>query len=182
MITLPAARPDSLIPVVTLELSGPVEASRNQFVLNGCQQALDAGVAALTGCEKTDVRWMEKFGDWKHAECVAGWQGSESAATWAFQTVAPGSFYLEVEYTCPAEDDYSEWQVTLDGRRLTFPLIDTGERLKRTAFGGALPRFRTYRVGVIDFPKPGTQRLSFGPTGLAGKGIRVSLLNLMPVQ
>jgi alpha-L-fucosidase len=136
----------------------------------------------MTGCQMTDVRWMEKFGDWKHAECIAGWQGPESTAAWEFRTVAPGSFYLDVEYTCPAEDDYSEWRVRCGEADVTFPLIDTGERPKRLAFGGALPRFRTYRVGVIDFPKPGAQRLTFSPTGLEGKGIRVSLLSLTPVE
>jgi len=87
--------------------------------------------SAVSPFNIVNVRWMEKFGDWKHAECLAGWRGAESTATWQFHTVEPSSFYLDVEYTCPAEDDYSEWQVTLDGQRLTFPLIDTGERPKR---------------------------------------------------
>lgn len=182
VVTLPANRPDTLIPVVELELAGPAEAARNQFVLNGCRQPLETGVATLKNCEIGKVNWMEKFGDWKHAECLIGWKGPESSATWTFHTVEPGSFFLDVEYTCPAEDDYSEWQVTVDGQRLTFPLIDTGERVKRKAFGGTLPRFRTYRVGVIDFPKPGTQQLAFGPTGADGKDIRVTALRLSPVE
>lgn len=181
-IALPAIRPDILIPVVTVELDGRAEASRDQFVLNGCRQALETGVADLHGCELKAVRWMEKFGDWKHAECVVGWQGAGSAATWDFRTVAPGSFYLDIEYTCPAEDDYSEWRAKCGAVDLTFPLIDTGERPKRAAFGGALPRFRAYRVGVIDIPEAGAQTLAFGPTGAAGKGVRVASLNLVPVE
>lgn len=181
-IALPAIRPDMLIPVVTVELDGRAEASRDQFVLNGCRQSLETGVADLHGCELKAVRWMEKFGDWKHAECVVGWQGEGSAATWDFRTVAPGSFYLDIEYTCPAEDDYSEWRVKCGAVDLTFPLIDTGERPKRAAFGGALPRFRAYRVGVIDIPEAGAQTLAFGPTGAAGKGVRVASLNLVPVE
>ena len=182
IITLPSVRPDTLIPVVTLELAGPAEASRDQFVLKGCRQTLEAGVAKLRGCERRNVRWMEKFGDWKHAECVAGWQGAESSATWEFRTVEPVSCYLDVEYTCPAEADYAEWQVSLDGQRLTFPLIDTGERKKRTAFGGELPRFRTYRVGVLDFSNPGPHQLRLGPTGPEGKDVRVSSLSLTPAR
>jgi len=182
IITLPKNRPDMLIPVVTLKLAGPAEASREQFVLNGCRQTLETSVAKLQGCELKAVRWMEKFGDWKHNECLVGWQGVQSSAAWGFRTVEPGSFYLDVEYTCPAEDDYSEWQVTLDGQRLSFPLIDTGERPKRAAFGGALPRFRTYRVGVLDFPKAGPHQLSLGPAGPEGKGVRVSSLILSPVK
>ena len=182
VISVPKLRPDTLIPVVTLELAGPVEASREAYVLNGCRNTLEMGVAALKGCEVKAVNWMEKFGDWKHMECLAGWQGTERSATWAFKTVSPGSFYLDVEYTCPAEDDYSEWGIRCGDTNLTFPLIDTGERPARKAFGGALPRFRTYRVGVIDFPKPGAQQLTFGPTGADGKNIRVTALRLIPVE
>jgi alpha-L-fucosidase len=182
VISVPKLRPDTLIPVVTLELAGPAEASREAYVLNGCRNELEMGVAALKGCEVKAVNWMEKFGDWKHMECVAGWLGAERSATWAFKTVSPGSFYLDVEYTCPAEDDYSEWGIRCGETSLTFPLIDTGERPSRKAFGGALPRFRTYRVGVIDFPKPGAQQLAFGPTGAEGKHIRVSALRLTPAE
>ncbi len=181
-LALPANRPDTLIPVVTLELAGPPAAGRDQFVLNGYRQTLESGVAKLAGCERKPLNWMEKFGDWKHAECLGGWQGVDSSATWEFRTVAPGSFYLDVEYTCPVEDDYSEWRVRCGATDLTFPLIDSGERPQRTAFGGALPRFRTYRVGVVEFPQAGAQQLTFGPTGTAGAGVRVSALSLTPVE
>ena len=182
VISVPKLRPDTLIPVVTLELAGPVDASREAYVLNGCRNTLEMGVAALKGCEVKAVNWMEKFGDWKHMECLVGWQGAERSATWTFNTVSPGSFFLDVEYTCPAEDDYSEWGIRCGDTNLTFPLIDTGERPTRKAFGGALPRFRTYRVGVIDFPKPGAQQLMFGPTGVDGNNIRVTALRLLPVE
>ncbi|NCO39458.1 MAG: hypothetical protein COZ06_36755 [Armatimonadetes bacterium CG_4_10_14_3_um_filter_66_18] len=181
-IALPASRPDSLIPVITLKLAAAVEARREAFVLNRCRNTLESGVAALTGCKQTGVQWMEKFGDWKHAECVAGWEGAGSAATWTFRTVESGAFYLDIEYTCPAEDDYSEWRVHCGDTDLTFPLIDSGERPARAAFGGALPRFRTDRVGVIDFANGGVQQLRFGPTGAEGKGVRIASLRLVPVE
>jgi len=182
VITLPSNRPVTLIPVITLELDGPAEASRDQFVLNGCRQTLETSVAKLQGCELKAVRWMEKFGDWKHEECLGGWRGVESTATWEFRTVEPGSFYLDIEYTCPAEDDYAEWQITVENQRLSFPLIDTGERPKRAAFGGALPRFRTYRVGVLDFPKPGPQQLRLAPTSPEGQSTRIASLTLSPLE
>ena len=185
-ITLPASRSDTLVPVVVLELVGAVEASRDACVLNSCRNVLETGVATLTGCAKAAADWMEKFGDWKHAACIAGWQGAGSAATWEFRTVEPGDFYLDVEYTCPAEADYSEWRVRCGETDLTFPLIDTGERTgetpKRSVFGGALPQFRTYRIGMISFPKADLQKLSFGPVGLEGKKVRIASLTLTPVQ
>jgi alpha-L-fucosidase len=179
---VPKLRPDTLIPVITLELSGPIDASRDLYVLNGCHNILEMGMAKLKGCGIKAVNWMEKFGDWKHMECVGDWKGSEPSVTWNFNTVAPGSFYLDVEYTCPADDDYSEWGIRCGDTHVTFPLIDSGERANRKAFGGALPRFRTTRIGVIDFPKPGAQQLVFGPTTAEGKNIRVSALRLIPAS
>ena len=180
VITVPKLRPETLIPVITLELSGPIKANRDLYMLKGCRNTLEVGMATLNGCAVKAVNWMEKFGDWKHAQCIGDWHGTKPSATWDFKTVAPCSFYLDVEYTCPDEDDYSEWGICCGDTSLTFPLIDTGERPKRKAFGGAMPRFRTYRVGVIDFPKPGVQKLTFAPTGAEGKNIRVSALRLTP--
>jgi alpha-L-fucosidase len=181
-ITLPTQRPDVLIPVVTVELAGAPQASREHFVLNGFRNELKTGEAELSGCTNNGVDWMEKFGDWKHVEGLGNWSGAESSATWKFRTIEPGTFYLDVEYTCPAEDDYSEWRIRSGDTDITFPLIDTGERSTRKAFDSALPRFRTYRVGMIDFPKAGLQQLVLNPTGLAGKGIRISALTLVPVE
>jgi alpha-L-fucosidase len=181
-IILPAQRPDVLLSVVTVELAGAPEASREHYVLSGCRNELKTGEAQLSGCTFDKVDWMEKFGDWKHAECLGNWSGAKSSATWEFRTVKPATFYLDVEYTCPAEDDYAEWRVRCGDTDVTFPLIDTGERSRRKAFDSALPRFRTYRVGMVDFPKPGRQRLVLNPTGAAAQGIRVSALRLVPVD
>lgn len=182
LVRLPLVRPRTLLPVVTLEMDGDLEAVRDQAVLAGHANRLESGVAELSGCAPREVRWMEKFGDWQLAECLGGWTGAEATATWTFDTLEPGRWYLEIEYTCPEADDYSEWQVTLDGERLTFPLLDTGERPHRRVFGGALPRFRTYRVGLIEVPRAGRHSLVLGPAGEGGLGIRVAGPRLLPVD
>jgi len=181
-LQLPARPPKELIPVITLETTGPINASRDLYVLSGYENTLDTGGAVLSGCKSNKVQWMEKFGDWKHAECAIEWAGAGSTAAWAFRTTEPAEFYADVEYSLPAEDDYSEWHLTLDGKPVTFPLIDTGERAKRTAFGGALPRFRVYRVGLIRIEKPGLHELKLGPTGTAGQGAKVSGVTLRPAN
>jgi alpha-L-fucosidase len=181
LLRVPVTPPSGLVPVVTLQTEGEVKATRGLYVLNGVRNPLDPAVARLTSSKVAKVNWMEKFGDWKHAECIGNWDGAQSTAAWDFRTVEPGAFNVDVEYTAPAEDDYSEWRLSYGGKSVAFPLIDTGERAKRAAFGGALPRFRTYRVGVIDLPKAGAHTITFGPTGSAGKGVRVASLILTPV-
>jgi alpha-L-fucosidase len=181
-LRLPEKRPAGLIPVVTLDTTGAVEGSRDLYVLRGHRNPLDCAAARLSSCKLTKVQWMEKFGDWQHAECATGWSGPVSTATWTFRTVEPAEFYAEIEYTLPSEADYSEWRITLDGQAVTFPLIDTGERDKRAAFGGAFPRFRTYRIGKVGIGARGVHELTLGPTGEAGKSARISGIVLRPVK
>lgn len=181
-VTVPCAQPETLIPVVVLELAGAVQADREATVLNGCVNRLESGVAILKQCECKAVRWMEKFGDWKHAECIGAWRAGESAATWELQTLESGAFYLDIEYTCPESGDYSEWRLDLGETELNFPLIDTGERSHRTAFGGALPRFGTYRVGLLDVPGPRVCRLMLCALDAAGAAVRIAGLTLTPAE
>jgi alpha-L-fucosidase len=182
ILALPRLRPETLIPVIALELGGPVEASREAYRLKGCCNTLDAAVAALQGCELRAARWMEKFGDWKHAECVAGWRPG-SSATWEFRLIEPGAFILEVEYTCPEAGDYSEWQLQVADTDLVFPLLDTGERARRAVFGwGEWPRFRAYRVGQFELPGPGPCRLTLRPLDAAGASARIAALTLTPAE
>jgi len=181
VVTVPQIRPDTLIPVVELVVEGPVLASREMYVLNGWGASLETGVALRQNCAVQQVRWMEKFGDWKHAECLGGWQAADSAATWEFRTLEPGAFYLDIEYTCAEAGDYSEWQVKVGDTALFFPLIDTGERAKRAAFGGQLPRFRTYRIGLLDLPGPGPCQVVLRALAEGGESVRVASLTLTPV-
>jgi alpha-L-fucosidase len=204
-ITLPPLRPDSLIPVVELLLEEPSAAApptntkengprakapetayRAQYVLGGFAQRLESGVAAAKDCKQEKARWMEKFGDWKHLDCLTGWNGPGSSATWEFRTVAPASFHIAIEYSCPEEADYSEWRLSINGVERTFPLIDTGERAARKVFdaahGGAFPRFRLYHGGMVDLPRPGVQQITIAPTGNAGKGVRIASLVLTPAD
>lgn len=181
VVTVPQVCPDTLIPVVELVVEGPVKANREMYVLNGWGASLETGVALRRNCTVQQVRWMEKFGDWKHAECLGGWQAGEGTATWEFRTLEPVTFYLDIEYTCAEAGDYSEWQVEVGGTVLNFPLIDTGERAKRAAFGGQLPRFRTYRIGLLDLPGPGPCQLSLRALDAGGAAVRVASLTLTPV-
>ena len=182
MVQLAAAQPAGLIPVVELELAGEAKATRDLTVLAAHKNRLDTGLAKLTSCQLKQVRWMEKFGEWKHEDCLSGWAGGGSSAAWEFKTLEPAAFRVDLEYTASAADDYSEWQMSVDGKRITFPVIDTGERDKRAAFAGALPRFRTVSVGTIALSASGLHKIVIGPTGSAGKGVRIASMTLVPLR
>jgi len=48
-VALPQLPSDTLIPVIEVALAGPIEASRDAYVLNGCANTLDTSVASLLG-------------------------------------------------------------------------------------------------------------------------------------
>lgn len=178
VITVPKAKPDELIPVVIVELKDAPSASRDQYVLGGFKQTLETATAELSGAELKEVKWMEKFGDWKHVDSVVGWETTDASATWTFKVVEPVSFYLDVEYTAGVEEDNSEWELRINDETRPFPIIDTGERDTR-AMGPELPRYRNYRIGIIDL-QPGTHTLSISPSEAAGFGARIKALHLTP--
>ena len=182
VLHVPPLRPHALIPVVAVEVSGPVEATRDQYVLNGTVSRLDATTAQATGCTPKKVRWMEKFGDWKHVDSLGEWRVPGGSASWAFRTLQPGRFYVDVEYSATEKGDYSEWELKVDDNVRTLPLIDTGERAKRALWSGEFPRFRLYRAGVVDLRQPGAHALQLRPLDTGGAGVRIAGLILTPVE
>ena len=52
---------------------------------------IQAEFAAVIGATKDSVRWMEKFGEWKHVTRVHQWQ-AEGEATWEVDVLVPGDY------------------------------------------------------------------------------------------
>lgn len=182
VLRAPRVRPDGLIPVLVVELQSEPEPDQNQYVLDGIMNRLDALSAQVVGGEIKKVRWMEKFGDWKHADCVLGWQPEGASATWPFRTLGAGRFYVDIEYTADERGDYSEWELKLADDVRTFPLIDTGERKRRAVWAGNFPRFRTYRAGILEIKSAGDHNLVLRSLDEGGTHVRVAGLLLTPVK
>ncbi|MCC7491089.1 MAG: alpha-L-fucosidase [Fimbriimonadaceae bacterium] len=178
LLQLPLQRPAGLLPVVELQVTTLPPPSA-QYLVAGFANTLEAALATTAGCTLDAARWMEKFGDWHHAEVLGDWQPA-SRATWQLTATADASWYLDLEYSTLPEADYQEWWVEVNGERLGFPLVDTGERPQRQAGGGNLARFRDYRLGWFDLPA-GPLRVVLGPLA-SGTGVRVAGLHLRPVD
>ncbi len=178
-IRLPLAPPPVLIPVVAVRIEGAVTSSMRQVVLNGCVNSLPSLSAKLSGCRHDKLSWMEKFGDWKHVECVSGWEVGKKGAAWEFSTVEPGDFYVDIEYACPLESDHSEWRMRVDELDVSFPLLATGHNPDRKGRmrGLFLARFRAYRIGMFAL-SAGRHVISISPQTKDGSGIHIATLTL----
>lgn len=181
VVRVPLAPPDALIPVIALEMEGEVRAANDVTVLPGCPNRLDITTARLTNCAHTTVHWMEKFGDWQHANCVNDWSAG-SAAAWSFTALEPGAYYLDLEYSCPLDADFSEWQITLDDAGWSFPLLTTGHMDTRKGnMAGELPRFRNYRAGLVSV-EAGAHTLTIAPISADGQRVHLASVALTPAE
>ena len=114
---------------------------------------LGAPFAVLKDCRLGMRGWMEKFGDWHHADVIEDWvNGAE--AQWSFTALKAGRYHLCADYECWAEADGSELEGHVAGLHWTFPAIYTG------GGQGQRTRFRHVRLALVDIPAgPGQMTL-----------------------
>ncbi len=182
VLHLPAVPPSTLLPVIAVEVERSLPPTTERYVLHNCVNVLTASAARCRGCSQDKLSWMEKFGDWKHAEYVGQWQGTGSSAAWTFSAVEPGMYYIDVEYACPTAADDSTWSLTLGDSELTFPLLATGHFPQRRENQHAWPlaRFRTYRIGLYDIPAAGQYTLTLRPLDNDGGAMQLVTITLYP--
>ncbi len=175
--------PAAVVPVVALDIRGRAPAWTEAYAMNNSVSTLVAPAAAGKGFRQTKRSWMEKFGDWKHLECLGGFASPRAAAAWDFTTLEAGSFYMDIEYSCDLAADYGQWRAQLTGGGkydVTFPLITTGPCRVGEGHGRELGRFRTYRIGLFSLA-PGKHTLTISPTAKPAGEVYVSAVTLTPM-
>jgi alpha-L-fucosidase len=162
-VRIPERPPDPLATTIVLAVSGPAKTSRQAIILHqGLANEFAAPQARLNGCRLGKRKWMEKYGDWHHADVIEAWRNGGSAR-WHFTAPKPGVFYLYLEYQCSPDADYSEFEMNLGGVRWTFPVMSTGGPTVNRV------RLRHERLGVVAIPAAGTHTLSIRSLRVKGK-------------
>lgn len=182
-IRVPRVAPDSPATVVALDVAGKLRGCAARTVINCHRNDFDPPYSVLKNCKHAKFSWMEKFGDWKHADCVAEWSGPESKAAWRFTALEPARYYLELDYSCDERSSDSEGMLTVGRTSLPFPVLDTGERSNPVPDHGLWPLFRVYRLGMIELPRAGNYSLTIGPMQKTEGGwIKLRRVSLLPVN
>ena len=199
VIKVPVIAPDPLVTVVVLEMTGVVKMEKGVFVLNGFKNDFEAVFADVKNCSIDKLSWMEKFGEWYHVDCIRDWKGADNSAQWHFRALEKGTFYAEVTYSCPKAANSSEWQICLADFNTHFPMIASGEfeeswhaaneawqkvcqdPLKIKAELDIIPRFRTYRIGLLEIPDAGDYTLSICCLTENGRNVNVEKISLIPM-
>jgi len=180
--TLPSHKPDSLVPVIVVELNGEPEVDNTIGIDPSIKTTLNSVFASCNGCTKKEERWMQKFGDWNYADNLLNWKDN-GKGEWKVDVANEGDYFLEVEYSADDVVDFSEWVFSFNGEELMLQALDTGERKnsKRQGKGKTLYRYRTDEVGVVNL-KQGKQSITVSPKGkVVGGGINLNAIHLTPI-
>jgi len=181
-VQLPIAKPKGLVSVIALELEGKPSVDDTPGIDPSIKTTLNSAFATCNGCENTEIRWMQKFGDWNYANNLLNWK-DKGQGQWNVDVAEAGDYYFEVEYSADDVVDFSEWIFNFNGKQLMLQALDTGERKnsKRQGKGRTLYRFRTDVVGVVNL-KAGKQSITVTPKAkVVGGGINLNAIHLTPI-
>ncbi|MGJ8691844.1 MAG: alpha-L-fucosidase [Thalassotalea sp.] len=179
--SLPNHKPDTLVPVIVVELNGEPKVDDTPGIDPHIRTTLNSAFATCNGCKNTEIRWMQKFGDWNYANNLLNWQdGGEGV--WQVDVAKAGKYFLEVEYSADDIVDFSEWKVSFADDEIMVQALDTGERKDsaRQPKGRALYRYRTNEIGIVNL-NAGKQSIKISPKGnVVGGGINLKAIHLTP--
>ncbi|MEZ7985010.1 MAG: alpha-L-fucosidase [Pseudomonadales bacterium] len=182
-IQLPYQRPDTLIPVVKLKLSAKPKVNTQFSLDDAAENILYAEFADCEGCDFTEIRWMEKFGEWRYAPSLVNWTDT-GVGSWDIAVRTAGQYLVHVEYSANDKVDFSEWMLKAKDTQLIMQALDSGERAKskRMRGRGILPRYRKVELGLMDLAA-GKQRFSITPDSeVKDGGIKLHAIYLTPIN
>ncbi len=95
--------------------------------------------AEVKGAQIDNVRWMEKFGEWKHVKQINEWS-KNSSASWIVNVKMPGYYYLKLRYKGVGK---LVWRTITD------------ENIQVQNQQTATEKYQVYPMGIIEFKSAG---------------------------
>ena len=141
---LPPRAPEALVSVVEVELDGAPRVDPTWGLDPEVETEIQAEFAAVSGAVKESVRWMEKFGEWKHVTRVHKWQQG-GQATWTVDVLIPGDYQIDLTYAGA-------------GRLVWAAGIVGGERIPNQQ--NSSHNYQTFPIGLLAFSVPGRYEIS----------------------
>ena len=146
VLHLPFKPADGPAAVIEVEIEGGAQNIRVDQTLGldpEIATVLLAEFARVEGAEKEAIRWMEKFGEWKHVNQISGW-GAEGAAAWEVEVFAAGCYRVDLRYR---GEGRLAWRVE----------TDEGAIVQNQQ--AATEKYQTYPMGVVEFKEAGRHAL-----------------------
>lgn len=162
VLEVPAEAPEKRVSVIELELAGKPVADSTWGIDPNHGTEIATEFARVEGAQKTEKRWMEKFGEWKGTIHVHDWKpDGTSSAIWEIDVLVPGEYSVDLTY---AGEGRMVWGVDVEG----------GQHIQNQQ--NSSHNYQEFPIGWISFPKAGQYevRVSF----LEGNAERASLQSM----
>lgn len=147
IIRLPLKRPNSLLPVIAVEIEGTLTVEP-QVVSPDEKGSLKLDYLTVSAHNNTMTRFNRKWGF--H---ISKWTGPDDTAEWVVRINKPGNFKVSIEYAANKEWEGKPYIITIGESRLERKVINTGE----------LFEYHIFPVGYVKLDKPGEYKLSINP-------------------
>ncbi|MDR2845426.1 MAG: alpha-L-fucosidase [Puniceicoccales bacterium] len=144
VINTPWQTPDKNAAVLAIEPKDKVRIDTAQALDPEFGLRLSAKFAKAENSTIRYIKWMEKFGEWKHMHQIGDWRAN-SSATWEFEVKNPGNYLVELTYTA-------------NGPRVWNVKSDEGEVIQNRQNGSTI--YHAQPIGWIAFKTAGRHRLT----------------------
>jgi alpha-L-fucosidase len=160
---------DSPVSVIEIELDIPANklvVDKNLAVCPNIEAIYLTEFGKTTNATFDYLRWMEKFGEWKHTYQVNNWK-KDGKVSWEVNVQKPGYYYLELSY---AGSGRLVWKTT----------TDEGVMVQNQQ--AATNKYVYYPMGILEFKTAGTHTVSVSLVEGDPKTSSLKAMKLKPIQ
>jgi alpha-L-fucosidase len=140
----PADAPASVIEVNLESAATTAEVDGSLGIYPNIENELLVEFAEVESAEKKEIKWMEKFGEWKHVNQVSKWK-DDGMAAWTINVCDPGYYYLDLIYK---GENRLVWKTTTD------------EGIMVQNQQAATEKYDQYPMGIVEFKTSGKHQIS----------------------
>lgn len=158
----PADHPAS---VVQLTMKGAAVADQTLGVHPNIASTMLVEFANVTRADKKSIKWMEKFGEWKHMTQVGNWEDG-GQARWTVNVAEPGDYSVDLTYR--------------GGGRLVWKIeTDEGAVLQNQQNASAV--YHTFPFGQLSFKERGRHTITVSLVDGDREEASLSAIRISPV-
>lgn len=169
VFNVPFEAPDDLISIIEVKFKEGIEIIAEDSALGvypNTEVELITEFGEVTNAVQKNKRWMEKFGEWKHANQVGDWK-ENGKVTWTVDVKKAGHYYLDLSYK---GKDRLVWKTVTD------------EEVMIQNQQAATEKYVFYRMGILEFKTPGIHTITTSLVEGDKKTASLKSIKLKPIQ
>jgi alpha-L-fucosidase len=169
ILKVPFEAPEELVSIIEVELNeeaSQIKIDSNLGIMPNQETVLLSEFSEVKNAKEETIRWMEKFGEWKHANQVSDW-ATNGTVTWTVNVQEPGYYYLDLSYK---GKDRLVWKT----------VTDEGILIQNQQ--AATEKYVYYNMGIIEFKIAGNHTITVSLVDGDRKTSSLKALKLKPIK